>query len=67
VYAPEDAADGAALLELDNVILTPHTGGSTEEALERTALQVVEQVLDVLAGRRPTNLVDPAAWSQRRR
>ena len=67
VYAPEDTAAGADLLELDNVILTPHIGGSTEEALERTALRVAEQVLDVLAGRRPEHLVNPGAWTRRRR
>lgn len=67
VFAPEDVPLGDALLGLENAILTPHIGGSTEEALERTALTVAEQVLDVLAGRRPRHLVDPAAWERRRR
>ncbi len=39
------------LLAAPNTVLTPHLGASTEEAQARVALEVVEQVLDVLAGR----------------
>lgn len=53
------------LLHLDNVILSPHTAGSTRDCLERTALEVAEQVLDVLAGRRPAHLVNPDVWERR--
>jgi D-3-phosphoglycerate dehydrogenase len=34
-----------------NTVLTPHLGASTEEAQARVAVETVEQVLDVLAGR----------------
>ena len=54
------------LLALPNVVLTPHVGGSSLEAGMRTALMVVEQVLEVLEGRRPSHLVNPAVWSRRR-
>ena len=49
-----------------NVILSPHTGGSTEEALARTADQVTAQVIDVLAGQKPPHIVNPEVWSRRR-
>jgi len=48
------------------VILTPHVAASTEAALIRAAERVAGQVIDVLAGRRPPNLVNPAAWDRRR-
>ena len=39
------------LADLPNVILTPHLGASTEEAQEYVAVDVAEQVVDVLEGR----------------
>ena len=49
-----------------NVILSPHTGGSTAQALARTADQVTAQVIDVLTGRKPPHLVNPEVWNRRR-
>ena len=39
-----------ALLELDNVIVTPHLGALTKEAQANVALQVAEQVVKALNG-----------------
>lgn len=39
------------LIELDQVIATPHLGASTEEAQIKVAVDVAEQVRDVLQGR----------------
>ncbi|CAL8973043.1 Hydroxypyruvate reductase [Rhodoplanes serenus] len=50
----------------DGILLSPHTGGATEEALERTAVETARQVVDVLAGRRPEFLIDPTVWTRRR-
>ena len=41
------------LFEEERIIVTPHLAGSTVEAQERIAIDVAEQVLDVLAGRPP--------------
>ncbi len=41
------------LLELGNVIVTPHVAASTEEAQALVAREAVEQVLEVLGGGRP--------------
>jgi D-3-phosphoglycerate dehydrogenase len=42
---------GSPLLEAPNTVLTPHLGASTAEAQVAVAIEVAEQVLDVLAGR----------------
>ncbi|MXY87649.1 MAG: phosphoglycerate dehydrogenase [Dehalococcoidia bacterium] len=41
------------LLKEERIIVTPHLAGSTVEAQERIAIDIAEQVLDVLAGRPP--------------
>ena len=40
----------SALLELSNVILTPHCGASTKEAVERAGVIAVEEILRGLVG-----------------
>lgn len=44
VFEKEPLPANSELLELDNVILTPHLGGSTEEAQLRVGLMAVEQL-----------------------
>jgi len=48
VFSEEPVAKDHPLLELDNVVLTPHLGASTSEAQERVALEICEQVVDFL-------------------
>ncbi|HSV81898.1 MAG TPA: hydroxyacid dehydrogenase [Ramlibacter sp.] len=66
VFDQEPVPPGHPLLGLPNVVLTPHTAGSTDEALQQTADQCAEQIIDVLAGRRPPHLVNAAVWDRRR-
>ncbi len=40
--------EGSPLLELDNVVTTPHLGASTAEAQEKVARQIAEQMADYL-------------------
>jgi D-3-phosphoglycerate dehydrogenase / 2-oxoglutarate reductase len=47
-----------ALLELDNVVVTPHLAASTEEAQDRAGLIVAEQVAAALAGELVSNAVN---------
>ncbi len=57
VYETEPPKE-SPLRELDNVLLTPHLGASTEEAQTEVALDVARQVVDVLAGRPPQSAVN---------
>ena len=52
VYEEEPKAEGSTfmnrLMELDNVILTPHLGASTKEAQARTSVEIARVVSDFL-------------------
>ncbi len=51
VFANEPLEKGSSLLSVkDKLILTPHLGASTEEAQENVAIDVAEQIRDVLLG-----------------
>jgi D-3-phosphoglycerate dehydrogenase / 2-oxoglutarate reductase len=67
VFAEEPLPVDHPLSRLPNVVLTPHVGGASREAGERTALAVAEQVLDVLADVMPAHLVNREVWQRRRR
>lgn len=47
----EEPPDGSPLMELDNIILSPHIAGLTEEAQIRTSVLVAGEVCKVLAGK----------------
>jgi D-3-phosphoglycerate dehydrogenase len=59
VYATEPPPADHPLFGLDNVVLSPHVGSATEEAMRNVAVLCAEQVIDVLAGRRPAHPVNP--------
>jgi D-3-phosphoglycerate dehydrogenase len=52
------------LLELDNVVVTPHLAASTEEAQDRAGVIVAEQVAAALEGELVTNAVNIPALRQ---
>jgi len=54
------------LLELDNVVLTPHIGGATGETVTRHSEMMVDDLLRFATGERPLNLVNPEVWERRR-
>ncbi|WP_245413568.1 hydroxyacid dehydrogenase [Mangrovicella endophytica] len=58
VFVSEPLSPQSPLAALKNVVLSPHSAGSTEEALRRMACAAADQVVDVLAGRRPLHLVN---------
>jgi glyoxylate reductase len=65
VYQGEPAI-APALLDCPRLFLAPHLGSATTEARTAMAERCVEGVIDVLAGRRPAHLVNPAALAHPR-
>ena len=51
VYSTEPAPADNPLLGLPNVVHTPHLGASTEEAQINVAVDIAEQIVDVLGGK----------------
>jgi Lactate dehydrogenase and related dehydrogenases len=47
------------LVKMPNVVLTPHLGSAVMEVREKMANIVVDNILAVLEGRRPPNIVNP--------
>jgi len=46
------------LLDLENVMITPHMAGPTKEARERSQIQATDNILRVLGGEKPLHLVN---------
>jgi D-3-phosphoglycerate dehydrogenase len=57
VFATEPLPASHPLLALDNVLLSPHIAGSSDQALSATASQVARVILGFLRGRTPPNLL----------
>ena len=62
VFEQEPLSADSPLLQLDNVVATPHMGSATHETREAMARCAVDNLLAALAGERPANLVNPGAW-----
>jgi D-3-phosphoglycerate dehydrogenase len=57
VFAQEPLSENHPLIAAPNVLLTPHISSSTEESLDRMALQSAQGILDVLNSRPPEYVV----------
>lgn len=53
VFTQEPPAENNPLLSMENVVLTPHCTGITEEVFQRNAVQSSRSVLDALEGKVP--------------
>jgi len=60
VFSEEPLPKNSPLRRFPNVVLSPHIGGSTQECLKRIAQKACEEILLVLSGQRPVNLVKTA-------
>jgi glyoxylate reductase len=64
-----EPAVAPALLEMSNVVLTPHLGSAVVETRDALANAVADNLLALIEGRRPPNIYNPevfSAWSARR-
>jgi D-3-phosphoglycerate dehydrogenase len=62
VFAVEPPPLDDPLVQLDNVILTPHTAGVTEDARMNCARGAANQWLSLADGQRPERIINPDAW-----
>ncbi|MCU7247081.1 2-hydroxyacid dehydrogenase [Pseudomonas koreensis] len=62
VFEREPLNHDSPLLQLSNVVATPHMGSATHETREAMARCAVENLLSALSGEKPANLVNPSAW-----
>lgn len=63
VFEQEPVNPDSPLLQMDNVVATPHMGSATHETREAMARCAVDNLLAALAGERPKDLVNPPAWN----
>ncbi len=63
VFEQEPPATDSPLLNVPGVILTPHTGAYTVDALRLTGESVVKSIMAVLAGEHPATVINPEIWS----
>ena len=50
------------LLNHEKVIVTPHTAANTDEAMSRMAVMAAEEILRVLDGEKPLNIINPEIY-----
>ncbi|MEZ5962957.1 MAG: D-glycerate dehydrogenase [Planctomycetota bacterium] len=55
------------LTELANVVLAPHLGSASVETRTRMCTMAADNVVALLCGEQPPNLVDTTVWERRRR
>lgn len=65
VYDDEPLPEDHPLLELSNVVTTPHLGGAAEEVITRHSRMVVDDLEAVLGDREPTHVANPEALETR--
>ncbi|MFA5513710.1 MAG: hydroxyacid dehydrogenase [Sphaerochaetaceae bacterium] len=59
VFDKEPIEENNPLLEIDNVLMTPHTAALTEECVVRMAMEGVKRVVAYFEGKESTNVANP--------
>ena len=62
VFDPEPPPADHPLMGFDNVLLSPHVAGITDESTHNMASWAAEQWLAIFRGRRPPRLINPEVW-----
>lgn len=64
VFEEQPLPRGHPFLDLNNVILTPHIAGLTDESMQRMSQGAAEEAIRLLAFERPLNLCNPEVWER---
>jgi len=62
VFDPEPPPADHPLMAFDNVIISPHVAGITDDCTHNMASWAARQWLTIFRGRRPPRLINPEAW-----
>ena len=52
------------LTDLDNVVIVPHIGSASVETRTKMAIMAASNLIAVLQGQKPSNLVNPEVWKK---
>lgn len=66
VFEEEPPDPENPLLAIPNVVLTPHVAGDTSTTMIAAIEMNVTQILDLLAGKKPSNILNPEVWDKAR-
>ena len=61
VFARQPLAKNHALFDIDNLVLTPHLAGITEESMLAMGMGVADETARIVSGKLPANLCNPEA------
>ena len=64
VYQEQPLRRDHPFLALDNIVLTAHMGGLTQESMRRLSIGSAQEVLRLLCDERPVNFVNPEVWEK---
>ncbi len=64
VYQEQPLRRDHPFLALDNIVLTAHMGGLTQESMRRLSIGSAQEVLRLLRDERPVNFVNPQVWEK---
>ena len=64
VWLEEPTPKDHPLLQLDNVIATPHSAGVTHEAVTNMREWAADQWIEIFSGKVPPRLINPEVWQK---
>lgn len=64
VYETQPVARDHALLAMDNVLLTPHAAGITEDSMKNMSQGAARDTVRLLRFERPENFCNPEVWNR---
>jgi D-3-phosphoglycerate dehydrogenase / 2-oxoglutarate reductase len=64
VYQEQPLRRDHPFLALDNMVLTAHMGGLTQESMRRLSIGSAQEVLRLLRDEKPVNFVNPQVWEK---